>query len=370
MKKRHNTYMSAPRPQLARSKGKAGTALIRLNTHSIRNKALKDYQKAERDLERLKSQLKRYHEVDRPGFRSWVHQHFGHLLTRQRELAQALDEKKRVIFDIDTLSFRYHLSKAMAYKKLLWRQTHPAEAEEEDRLWEEAQERKRQKNQSRSKHDHPFDEDEDEADMGSPFSNDDFSNIPDDEWNDFSDYFEDMTGIRPPKREIQTSKEEGKTAKDLYRTIVRRLHPDHHGQMTESGKALWHEAQDAYRRKDTNALYNILARCEGGESGLGAHSAVSLIQNLTRQLKHTLRTTKQEIRQVKSDPAWDYKSRIQDPKFTNGMRRQLEAEIADGEWNLRSVEELLKQLEREASRPTRHSRRNRYERDPLEDLLF
>ncbi len=366
MKRRKSSYLSAQRTQTGHSKGKTGTALIRLNTKSIRNKALKDYQKTERALEQLKHQLKRYHEEDRPGFRSWVHQHFGHLLTRQRELAQALDNKKNILFDIDTLSFRYHLSKAMAYKKLLWRQAHPAEAEEEDRLWEEAMERKRQKKQNHAKADLFPDDDE----MDSPFSNDDFANIPDEEWNDFSDYFESQTGIRPPKRNVHNPNEEGKTAKELYRHIVRLLHPDHHGQMTEAVKSLWHEAQAAYRHKDTHALYNILARCEGGESGLGAHSAVSLIQNLTRQLKHTLRTTKQEIREVKNDPAWDYKTRIQDPRFTHNMRRQLETEIADGEWNLKEIEAFLKQLEHESKRPSRRSRRRSYEQDPFADMLF
>ncbi len=353
---------------------KPGTALIRLNTGSIRNKALKDYKKAERDLDRSKQQLKRFHEEDIPGFRSWIHQTFGHLLSRQRELIQAIDEKKNTLFDIETLSFRYHLSKAVAYKKLLWRRAHPTEAAEEDRQWEEAMERKREKQKQSHKHDFFADEDEeDDADFldpEAPFSPDDFSNIPDAAWEDFCDYFEDLTGVRPPARNNPVPKAENKTVKELYRSIVRRLHPDHHGQMSEGGKRLWHEAQAAYRRKDTNTLYNILARCDGEESGLGAHSAVSLIQNLTRQLKQTLRSTKQEIKQVKSNPAWDFKTRAKDPKFSNGIRRELEAEISDGEWNLRSMDELLTQLEREADRPSRQARRGRRYRSVQDDFLF
>jgi hypothetical protein len=155
----------------------------------------------------------------------------------------------------------------------------------------------------------------------------------------------------------------------LYRSIVRHLHPDHHGQMSEARKALWHEAQAAYRQRDTNALYNILARCDGGESGVGAHSAVSLIQNLTRQLKQSLRSTKSEIKQVKHDPAWDFKNRTEDPRFSHKIRRELEDQNADAEWNLRSVENLLKQLEREASRPNRHGRPRRYGRDPLAEFF-
>jgi hypothetical protein len=342
---------------------RTGSALICLNTGSIRNKALKDYQKAERELERHKALLKRFHEEDVPGFRSWVHQRFGNLLTRQRELVQALDENRNTIFEIQALASRYHLSDGAAYKKLLWRRAHPVEAEEEDRLWEEAMERKRKKNPDPSLDDNP---DEDDA-----FDfEDDFDDIPDGAKAGFNEFFEEMTGIRLPRHHSGNSEEEGKTAKELYRTIVRRLHPDHHGQMSEARKVLWHEAQAAYRRKDAGALYNILARCDGGESGLGAHSAVSLIQNLTRQLKQTLRSTKQEIKQVKHDPAWDFKTRIEDPRFGNKIRRELEDQNADAEWNLRSVENLLKQLEREANRPNRHGRPRRYGRDPLEDMLF
>lgn len=370
MKRRKNIYPPVPHPKMAPSRGIVVVALIRLNTHSIRNKALKDYKKAEQDLDRLKEQLKRYHEEDRPGFRSWIHKNFGNLLSRQRELMQAIDDKKNILFEIETLAIRYRLSKAIAYKKFLWRREHPAEAEEEDRLWEEAMEKKRKKSDPEPGSDF-FSEEEDEDDPDSPFSQNDFTNIPDEAWESFSDYFEEMTGIRPPARNAaQKPKEDDKTVKELYRTIVRRLHPDHHGKMTDARKGLWHEAQTAYRNKDTNALYNILARCENGESGLGAHSAVSLIQNLTRHLKQALRSTKQEIKQVKQDPAWDYQTRCRDPRFGHSIRQQLSAEIADAEWNLQSAEAVLQQLEREMNRPRRQTRRSRQDWDPFGDLPF
>lgn len=359
MRRPNSRYRPAPQPYVTRAQMRTGTALIRLDTSSIRKKALKDYQKAERELDRHKSLLKRFHEEDVPGFRSWVHQQFGHLLTRQRELAQAIDECRNTIFEIQTLASRYHLSEAAAYKKLLWRRAHPTEAEEEDRQWEETMERERKKNP-----DPLFDEDfsDEEGEDFDDFE-EELDGMPDEAKAGFRDFFEEMTGIRLPGHSPKPSKEEGKTAKELYRNIVRRLHPDHHGQMSEARKVLWHEAQAAYRRKDTSALYNILARCDGAESGLGAHSAVSLIQNLTRQLKHTLRTTKQELRQIKREAAWDFKTRIQDPKFSNQIRRDLEAEVTNGEWNLKSVQNLLKQLEREANRPARHGRPRRHERD-------
>lgn len=349
-------YRPTPKPYVTRAQIRTGSALICLNTSTIRNKALKDYQKAERELDRHKALLKRYHEEDVPGFRAWVHQHFGNLLTRQRALVQALDANRNTIFEIQALAARYHLPEGAAYKKLLWRRAHPDEAEEEDRQWEEAMERKRKKNADPS-FDDLFEEEGD------------FDDIPDDSEGGFSDFFEELTGLRSPPRPSEQSGEEGKTAKELYRSIVRHLHPDHHGQMSEARKALWHEAQAAYRQRDTNALYNILARCDGGESGVGAHSAVSLIQNLTRQLKQSLRSTKSEIKQVKHDPAWDFKNRTEDPRFSHKIRRELEDQNADAEWNLRSVENLLKQLEREASRPNRHGRPRRYGRDPLAEFF-
>jgi hypothetical protein len=335
----------APGPASIRRKD-----LIPLDTGKIRKKALQGHQRAERQLAKLKDQLKRYHEQDVPGFRSWVHRTFGPLLTRQRELQRALEEKQAFIYELQSVAERYGLSEFAAYRKLLWRRAHPDEARAEDLRFEET-ERARRAARDAKERDNPFGDGEEDGDDGADFlGEDEFGEVSDEEWGDFSDFFEEMTGIRPPSRPAPGPHPDQKAVKDLYRTIVRRLHPDHHGQMSESRKSLWHEAQDAYRRHDVNALYSILARCDDGEAGLGEHSPVSLIQRLTRQLKRAVGTTRRDIGKLRRDMAWDYENRIRNPLFVRQVRQDLEGLVTNLEWTIRGIDGELARLDRLANR--------------------
>lgn len=349
--------MPPTRPTVVPSKSKE---LIRLDSHKLRSKALRDYQKAERDLDNLKGQLKRYHEHDVPGFRAWLHTTFGHLMTRHRELLLAMHEKQDLLMEIEQLAMKLNLSEAEAYRKAIWRRAHPEEAEKEDLELLEA-DRKRFK-------DIPPEELEEIA-------NGDNDHIPDDDWEVFQDFFESMTGIRPPPRHQPPPRQE-KSIKELYRTIVRRLHPDHHGQMSEARKNLWHEAQDAYRRHDEAALYSILTRCENGEAGLGDHSPLSLIRNLTKQLKQACQSNRRDIRRMKGDVAWDFENRIRNPRYVRDIQRDLEDAISATAHELKMTSETLDYLERQANRPERQSRKPKSRRnrdippDFLDDLPF
>jgi hypothetical protein len=361
MKKRFTAqaeYARAGGAQAASRAGRRGVPssrrdIIPLDTHSIRHKALRVYHLAERDLDRLKSQLKRHHDDEVPGFRAWLHRTFGHLLTRQRELARAIEEKRALLIEIEDLADRYNLSDAAAYRKARWRQDHSEEAEREDREFAEAEERRAQARRRRKGEDaDPWAEDNDAYD---PFAAGDFESIPDEAWDEFSDFFEEMTGTRPPPRNARSLRSgphpEEKSTRALYRTIVRRLHPDHHGQMSEARKQLWHEAQDAYRRRDLNALYGILARCDDGEAGLGQHSPVALIRRLTRQIKDAVRAAKREIRRMQRDPAWDYQNRVLNPGFVRRVEADLKDALRELEWQSHSMSAALSKLERQANRP-------------------
>ncbi|MEI6810021.1 MAG: hypothetical protein WCN95_14990 [bacterium] len=331
----------------ARSIRSKRTDVIKLNTDTIRKKELKDYRQAELKVDRLKKQLKRFHERDVPGFRVWVHKTFGEVLARQRELIIQLDEKRDMIVEIEELATIYDLSPAAAYRKALYRQAHPREAEEEDRrMAEEAR--------KNGRGDDTHDDD--------PLADSDFDG-PDGAWEAFAEMFERMTGKPPLRPEGQkgphSESPDQKSAKELYRTIVRRLHPDHHGHMNEGQKNLWHETQQAYRSRDINTLYGILARCDGGEAGIGDYTPVSLIRRLTLQFKKTLRAIDGEIRKAKIDPAWDYENRVRDRRFVSQIRYDLENACKDAEWQLKSIAATLASLEREGDRLNRQSKGNR-----------
>lgn len=337
---------------LSRSKG-----LVRLDTHAIRHKSLKDYRKAEQDLAKLQSELKRFREHDASGFRTWLHQTFGSLLTRQRELAQTIQDKQALLLEIEELADRYRLSDAAAYRIAVWRRAHPEEARAKDLEFEEERRRHEAERNERPGKTPGADDDE-------PGPDDD----ADDDWDDFFD----ATAGRPP-RSVRRSPAEERTARDLYRTIVRQLHPDRHGAMSEDRKNLWHEAQEAYRRRDIATLHDVLARCDTGAAGLGQHTPVALIRRLTLQLRQAIQATRAEIRRTKSDAAWNYEARQKDPRYTNHIQAELRSAIHMTEHDLRSIDTVLAQLEREANRSQRQStsrRRRPPPPDGMDELRF
>ncbi len=333
MKRQRPTYTEPKVPALPRRPAASpGKALIRLNTPALRKKALLAHRKAEKALAQLRDQLKRYHEQDIPGFRSWVHRTFGHLLTRQRELQYAFEEKRTLVYEIQSIADRYRLSELAAYRKVLWRRAHPDEAQAEDRQYEEAE---NAREQARSRGQQPDEQDLDDLFDDALFDDARFK----DEW------LKDK-----PADAHESGHPDQKSVKDLYRSIVRQLHPDHHGQMTDSRKALWHEAQDAYRRHDQNALYSILARCDAGEAGLGDHTPVSLIRRMTQQLKTAAHATKNEMRSRRRDVAWDYETRIKNPHYVQDVKEDLQGMVRDLQWSLDEIQHELARLDRMLAR--------------------
>ena len=83
-----------------------------------------------------------------------------------------------------------------------------------------------------------------------------------------------------------------KRLKELYRAVVRRLHPDSQQEMTAQKTEWWHQAQAAYEAGDAEQLEVILTLCQIGDSGTTAHTSASLLQRITAQLKSSLREIK------------------------------------------------------------------------------
>jgi hypothetical protein len=339
-----------PPPGLSRTKG-----VIRLDTRAIRRKALQEHQKAQRALDQLKLDLQRYHERDVPGFRSWIHKTFGHLLTRQRELQQALQEKESLIRECAEIAYAYALSEVEAYRKVMWRRAHPQEAqaedlqrmEEERQRWEALQQKRQQ---GRVKGDGEQDWDEMEEDER------------DEEWaedEDEDDYLQFLKEFGRPRGAAGAGKSGAagqQEVKELYRQIVQRLHPDRHGQMTDARAALWHEAQEAYRRHDLNALHSVLTRCDAGEAGLGDHSPVSRIKHMTQQLKKAARSARSDLHNLKRDVAWHYEDRLGDKRYVRQVGQSLEELVARLQRTFHEVEWALNDLARQANREPRPRR--------------
>lgn len=118
-----------------------------------------------------------------------------------------------------------------------------------------------------------------------------------------------------------------KRLKELYRAVVRRLHPDAHREMTAQKTEWWHQAQAAYEAGDAEQLEVILTLCEIGESGTTASTSASLLQRITAQLKSSLREIKRQLTQWRREPAWDFSNRTDHGVLADQVRRELTSEL-------------------------------------------
>src|SRR5205814_479968 len=89
--------------------------------------------------------------------------------------------------------------------------------------------------------------------------------------DEMQDAFEGNFGARggrsrkQSENEIPSRKKESKTTsrlKQLYRAVVRRLHPDTQQEMTAQKMEWWHQAQAAYEASNLEHLELILSLCE------------------------------------------------------------------------------------------------------------
>jgi hypothetical protein len=93
-------------------------ALVRMDGAGVRKKIKKDYEKALRDLEKTRRQLDQFHQTDLPQFTRWLNTQFGALLTELRELCQKMAADEQLIIQVENEAMFSRCSDALAYRRV------------------------------------------------------------------------------------------------------------------------------------------------------------------------------------------------------------------------------------------------------------
>ncbi len=290
-------------------------ALVRVDGTGIRKKIKKDYEKALRDLDNSRRVLDRFQQTDQPQFTRWLNRHFGVLLTELRELNLKMAGDEAIIFMVQNEVMFGGGSYARAYKRVMELRDNPEPPP-------------------------PSPSPGGERDRGQSGAGPDWEN-PDEPDDPLKSIFEEMFGElgpeeRPweePGRKVGQPPQAAapahvsKRLKELYRAVVRRLHPDSQREMTAQKMEWWHQAQSAYEAGDAEQLEVILTLCEIAESGTTAHTSASLLQRITARLKSSLREIKRQITQRRREPAWNFSGRTDHAAMAEQVRRELTGEL-------------------------------------------
>jgi hypothetical protein len=343
----------APRPQTSshaaphNHPANHSRALVRVDGTGIRKKIKKDYEKALRDLENSRRQLDQFHQTDRPQFTRWLNTHFGALLTELRELNQKMAADEELIFQVENEAMFSGCSDARAYQRVMELRENPEPPRPRPAGGEPAGGR------------NPF--------GARPESGNDEEDPMEEFMNEFFRKFgpgarpQDNHGPRAGQHTESAAPAHASTRlKELYRAVVRRLHPDSQREMTAQKTEWWHQAQAAYEAGDVEQLEVILTLCEIGDSGTTAQTSASLLQRITAQLKKSLREIKRQLAGQRRDPAWNFSRRADHDALAVQTRRSLMNDLERMRYQCRTIQEMIAKWKVAAERLKQPRRRKHY----------
>jgi hypothetical protein len=274
----------------------SATALLVINHEPLHRTAWAAFHSARQRLAKASADLHRHEQIDLPAYQAWVHQTFPVYLSMLRELHDEVLKKGRQVEMVQAMA-------AMTSRSLkkLWKEQQDFEANPEAF---EARFRSADDDQDRRESKHPKTDDDDDDDFfrGSGPDNRDFSD------RDFAQ----------PNR-ASGSKHASRAAKELYRRLVQRLHPDRGGEWTPARKRLWHEVQQAWACQDLDWLSRLEVEWESANEVLSPRSALSRLRRAMEELVAARRDVERKLRDYRRSVEWRFT--LSEKKRANLQRR-------------------------------------------------
>ena len=294
----------------------------------IRKQIKRQYEKAVRDLAKAREELEHFQGTDVPQFSRWVSNQFGAILTEIRNTARRIQEFDRKLAEMEQEVVLAGVPPGRAYQRVM------------NRYRQEERETKEDPS------DHK--EDSSESSEGRAWEGD-FAEIP---------------------NTPHAGREKGGRLKELYRALVRRLHPDTQEKQSPKKLEWWHQAQRAYEKGDAEQLEVILTLCEIDDAGSTEKASLSLLQRITAQFKKNLRQIRKQLEKCRRDPAWQFSKRSDLAALASTMKQQLLHDLDRMREELQFMEEEMAMWAAEARRGrARPVYRRRRVVDPLEPFF-
>lgn len=333
--------MKKPKRRSVRRPSRApkGGWLVRVDQRPLRRKAASECSRALAQLEKARAEWRRFDREDKPAYERWLAGRFGALLTELRDLEQALHEKERLIEEVE---IEYAWVGARSFRAAYLAVMRRRNAPEPTRTVPP-----------------------EDADRQAPR---DFSEFTREEKHEFfEDFLDGMLGIDPSelsRREYQRMFREFEAAareahrppeppashpvrpedariKEVYRLLVRRLHPDTRADGDAEVSALWHEVQEAYLAGQLERLEMLLALTDIRENSAGAHTSLFQMREVLAELRRAFATVQKNLRAARKDPAWRFAKRADRETLAARLERRFRRDLEARQRRLRRCEALI-----------------------------
>jgi hypothetical protein len=335
----------------------------------LRKRAATEYNRAMAKLEKARAELRRYQQEDGPSFGRWMAATFGALLTELRENARLLHEQQSLVDEVELeMMLSGHRNPRKAYAAVMKRRASPPEEDFSD---------------GGAGRNAPGDEGE-ESDDFEPFE-EIAGEIPEEDrralFDDFvksvlgmnpkrmakaqyeslfAEFETEMFGKRPEPAQTRVDDRRKPAAdpkeaqiKEIYRKLVRRLHPDVRADGDTTVSAIWHDVQEAYETRNLDRLETLLALTEMENGGKRGQASLSQMRGALAELGRALRAIQKSILEAKRNPAWGFSRNPYHGPLEKQVRRELEESLEDQRWTLADLKRILDDWSRSWEPPLR-----------------
>lgn len=291
-------------------------------------------------LEEVRIQWHQFERQDKPAFVRWRAREFGALLSTARDVEDRIRDAQNLIHEVEMEMRRKIQDPQSAYRRVLFRRENPGAADE----------REIPTNGSQSTpHLSEFEQEALFQEWVQKFLGTNPTKMDDHAYSTAFEVFKSHMFVRPEnapdqsysrpadgRRQRSAVEEEPASAtepvtidsrvKEIYRRLVRRLHPDSRANGDASVSSLWHEVQEAYAAGDVARMELLLALSDlSGAPGAG--TTLSQMRAVLGELIRSVRALELSLVEAGREDAWNFSRTGPSENLRLRVERQLKHEL-------------------------------------------
>ena len=323
-----------------------GGHLVLIDQGPLRETATGDCRRAMARLERARSGWHRFERKDKPAFVRWRAREFGALLSNAREVEVQIGDGQALVHEVEMEMRRGFQDAHSAYQRVMFRRSNPSAVPEEGAEIPRNGERASQKLSDfekealfqewvqRSLGTNP-DKMDDEAYSTS------FEAFKSHMFRSPVEEMRSENASRRAPRERAARKAEGEEeelgeeerrvdarVKELYRILVRRLHPDLRADANAAASALWDEVQEAYAASDVPRMEILLALSDIETNHVSNQTSVGQMRMVLAELERALRALEKSLLEAEGEDAWNFAQAGPSVDLRLRVERELKSDLA------------------------------------------
>ena len=294
--------------------------IVLIDQGPLRETAAANCTNAMARLDRARIEWHRFERKDKPAFIRWQAREFGALLSRARDVEVQIRDNQTLIHEIEMEMRRGFQDAHSAYQRVMFRRANPHAAPIEETEAPREGDRGSQKLSDFEKE--ALFQDWVKQSLGTnPDKLDD--EVYSTTFEAFKSHMFRSPLERPQPRNANRpsarkriaaeseEKEEGERkvderVKQLYRILVRRLHPDLRADASTAVSALWHEVQEAYAASDVPRMEILLALSDIESNQMGSQTSIGQMRAVLEELDRASRALEKSLLEAEDEDPWNF----------------------------------------------------------------